>query len=249
MTDPWYESFFDERYLAFYPVLRKQPVAHDEARAAFDLLGLTAGQRVLDLGCGTGRHSIALAEMGLQVTGLDLSEALLAQARTTAATRHIEVRWLCRDMRDLEDLGPFDACVSLYTAFGFFGDAEDQEVLYQIAASLCPAGKLLLDVTNHLGYLCRFPREVWRETEEAVLRERNTYEPLSGVLVTERVCFAKDGGRFALPQSRVRAYMPHELQAMLGRAGFEIEQVRGGLDQGTFAWNSSPCQIYCCRKR
>jgi len=249
MDERWYESFFDERYLAFYPTLVQHPVAEEEARAVAALLGLSAGQRVLDLGCGTGRHSIALAGLGLEVTGLDLSEALLAQARREASARGVEVRWVCQDMRDLDDLGPFDACVCLYTAFGFFGDVEDQEVLLQIAAALAPAGRLLLDVTNHLGYLCRFPREVWRETDRAVLCERNSYDPLSGVLSTERICFPREGGRTDLPVSRVRAYLPHELRAMLGRAGLAIEQLNGGLADVPFIWSSSPCQVYRCRKR
>lgn len=248
MDAPWYESLFDERYLSFYPVLRERPVAPEEAQAAAALLELDAGARVLDLGCGTGRHSVALAEAGFDVTGLDLSEPLLAAARATAAARGCTVRWICRDMRDLQDLGPFDACLCLYTAFGFFGDVEDQEVLMQVAAALAPRGQLLLDVTNHLGYLRRFPREVWRETADAVLCERNTYEPLSGVLVTERLRFPRSGGREALPPSRVRAYLPHELRAMLGRAGLHVEKLYGSLGGSAFEWAASPCQVFCCRR-
>lgn len=249
MSENWYESFFDGRYLAFYPVLRQQPVARDEAALAAAALDLSPGSAVLDLGCGTGRHSVALALMGHDVTGLDLSQDLLHQARATAEAEGTEVNWLQRDMRDLDDLGPFDACVSLYTAFGFFGDEEDQEVLYQVTAALAPGGKLLLDLTNHLGYLRNMPREVWREGDDAVWREVNEYNPHQGTLITHRTCFSTEGGREDLPSSRVRAYLPHEVLAMLCRAGLQVLQVHGSLDGRPFSWEDSPNQVYLCRKR
>jgi SAM-dependent methyltransferase len=245
----WYDGFFDERYLRFYPVLRKRPVAPEEAEVVMRLLGLEPGQRVLDLGCGTGRHSVALVQLGLQVVGLDLSETLLEQGRRTAAEAGVEVTWLQRDMRDLDDLDPFDACVSLYTAFGFFGDEEDQEVLRQVAGALKAGGRLLLDLTNHLGYLRRFPVEVWHETGEAVTRERNRYDPLAGVLITRRTAFLKQGGSVELPETRVRAYLPHEVAAMLGRAGFALESMSGALaENAPFSWADSPNQVYLCRR-
>ena len=218
----WYRSFFDERYLDFYPVLRRATVAPEDAAFVARVLGLEPGARVLDLGCGTGRHSVALAQLGLRVTGLDLSEHLLARARATEEAAGIAVEWLRRDLRDLDGLGPFDAVVSLFTAFGFFGDVEDERVLQAVARVLNPGGRFLLDLTNHLGYLCRFPPEVWHESEVAVLRERNQLEVETGTLVTERTAFLKGGGVMEMPASRVRAYLPHEILAMLRRAGLEV---------------------------
>jgi SAM-dependent methyltransferase len=248
MSAAWYEDFFDERYLDFYPVLRERPVALEEARVVAQLLALEPGAAVLDLGCGTGRHAVALAKLGFEVTGVDLSPVLLAQARRTAAAEGVAPRWLQRDMRQLQDVGPFDACVSLYTAFGFLGDEEDGEVLRQIAATLRPGGRLLLDLTNFLGFLRRFPPEVWHESEQALLRERNLYEAETGVLVTRRTAYLKRGGQIDLPASRVRAYLPHEVRALLGRAGLHVERVLGALADRPFSWADSPNQVYLCTK-
>jgi 2-polyprenyl-3-methyl-5-hydroxy-6-metoxy-1,4-benzoquinol methylase len=244
----WYETFFDRRYLDFYPSLRSAPLATADAAQVCALLELEPGASLLDLGCGTGRHSVALAQLGLRVTGLDLSSELLAQARATEAASGLTLRWLQRDMRELDGLGPFDAVVSLYTAFGFLGDEEDRRVLAAVARVLRPGGCFLLDVTNFLGYLTRFPPEVWHESETAVLRERNRYEPEQGLLLTERTAYLKSGGRLELPTSRVRAYLPHELRARLHDAGFEILRMLGCLGEEPFDWSSSRSQVYLCRR-
>ncbi|MFZ5786758.1 MAG: SAM-dependent methyltransferase [Acidobacteriota bacterium] len=247
MDERWYESFFDRRYLDFYPSLRSAPIASDDATFVARVLELEPGASLLDLGCGTGRHSVALAQLGLRVTGLDLSEDLLAQARATEAASGIAVSWIQRDMRELDGLGPFDAVVSLHTAFGFLGEEEDRRVLAGVARILRKRGRFLLDVTNFLGYLTRFPAEVWHESQDAVHRERNRYEPERGVLVTERTAYLKQGGTLELPASHVRAYLPHELRTMLGAAGFEIEAIYGALSPLPFHWQSSPNQVFLCQ--
>lgn len=248
MAGPWYESLFDERYLDAYPILRRATVAEDEARQLATLLDLRAGSSVLDLGCGTGRHAVALAGQGHRVVGLDLSQQLLEQARRTADSLGLEVTWLHRDMRDLQDLGPFDAVLSLYTAFGFLGDEEDQEVIDQATAALAPSGKLLVHLTNFLGYLSRFPPICWHEHEQVIVREENAYDAARGVLSTRRTLFRKQGGQDELPMSEVRAYLPHEVLAMLRRADLSLLGVYGGLDGSAADWQRSSDLVFVAEK-
>jgi 2-polyprenyl-3-methyl-5-hydroxy-6-metoxy-1,4-benzoquinol methylase len=244
----WYRGFFDRRYLQFYPVLLAEPLATEDAAFVARALELPRGARLLDLGCGTGRHSVPLAELGLEVTGLDLSADLLSIARASAEGAGVSVRFVERDMRELDGLGPFDACVSLYTAFGFLGEEGDAAVLRAVAAALRPGGRFLLDLTNFLMTLRRLPHEVWRELEQGVTRERSTYEPETATVVTERTCFGKDGSRLDLPTSHVRAYLPHEVLALLRGAGLELLQTFGALAAVPFVWDRSPNQVYLCRK-
>jgi hypothetical protein len=118
-----------------------------------------------------------------------------------------------------------------------------------VAAALRPGGRLLLDLSNFLGYLRQLPRDVWRETEQSLTREQNHYEAQTGTLVTTRTCFWKQGGRLDLPTSRVRAYFPHEVLALLRAAGFEVLQTLGALAAVPFAWDSSQNQVYLCQTR
>ena len=151
-------------------------------------------------------------------------------------------------MRDLEDLGPFDAVASLYTAFGFLGEAGDRETLYQAAAALRPGGRLVLDLTNFAGYLAHLPVDVWRETDDAVLREWSNFDAARGVLVSGRTRFLKAGGQETLPESEVRAYLPHEVLALLRAADLTVERTAGSLAGEPFQWDRSPDQVYVCVK-
>ncbi|HLB10043.1 MAG TPA: methyltransferase domain-containing protein, partial [Gemmatimonadaceae bacterium] len=95
----WWESYFDAQYLLEYePIFSPARDRADVARL-IELVGLPAGERLLDVPCGQGRHAHLLAEAGFDVTGLDFSKHLLdiARARGTA----INLRYVRGDMRAL----------------------------------------------------------------------------------------------------------------------------------------------------
>lgn len=244
----WYEELFDDRYLDFYEGLIS--VAPAEAEAAFidRALALDPGSRILDLGCGFGRHSVALARLGHRVTGLDLSARLLEHAAALAKSCDVEVTWLRRDLRDLHELGPFDACVCLYTVFGYFDDAANEGVVRAVRERLVAGGRFLLDVSNPLSRLRAWSAEHWRETPSGVARESGRYEARTGHLVSERTLFRQDGTRVDLPTSVVRLYAPSEVARLFSDAGLEVEQVYGALGDEPFHWQRSEKQVWVARR-
>ena len=240
----WYEELFDQRYLEFYGDLHQHGPACEDAEFADRALGLQRGARVLDLGCGFGRHAVALAQLGHRVTGIDLSETLLGHAARLAADHRVPLELVHRDMRQLQGLGPYDACVCLYTVLGYFDDDENAAVLRAVHELLGPRGALLLDVTNPLGLLGHLSGEKWREVPAGIARERAEYDPLTGRLRAERVLYRSDGRREPIPTSLVRLYAPYELKHLLELAGFETEQLHGGLRDELFDWRRSQRQVW-----
>lgn len=245
----WYESLFDERYFAFYEGLL--PVATADIEAAFidRALSLRQGARVLDLGCGFGRHAVPLAKLGYRVTGVDLSAHMLDVAASLARRAVVDVDWVRRDVRELAGLGPFDACVCLYTVFGYFSDEENARVLRGVRDVLAAGGRFMLDVDNPVAMLRGFRGEHWRETAHGVTRERSTYDAMTARLRGERTLFARDGSKVELPPSVVRIYAPHELAKALHVAGFEVEQVHGALADRRFDALRSERQVWVATAR
>ncbi|MBI5533765.1 MAG: methyltransferase domain-containing protein [Deltaproteobacteria bacterium] len=242
----WYEEFFDDRYFAFFDELA-QGRATAEADVEFieRALDLAAGARVIDVGCGYGRHTVPLAARGFQVTGIDLSERMLRAAEELSLSRQVAPVLLRRDMRELAGLGPFDACVCLYTVLGVFDqDAEDLRVLRAIRDVLVPGGRLLLDLSNPLGVSRHWPGDLWKETAIGIRRARTRYDPLTARVITEHSIYHPDGRREVLPTSAVRMYAPHEVAAMLREAGFVVDQLYGDLRDGAFRWNRSVRQAW-----
>src|SRR5262249_6616245 len=105
MQNPWAREYArtPERY-----IWGKAPSGF--AREIADRL--SAGSRVLDLGCGEGRDSVYFAERGFEVTGLDVSPEALAKGRRLAEERKVQVQWLCRSMLDAPVGGRFDLVYS-----------------------------------------------------------------------------------------------------------------------------------------
>ncbi len=80
---PWYKTFFGEDYLRIYDFLTPERTER-EVEGIVNLLALPPGSSILDLCCGHGRHAIALAKRGYQITGQDLSEVFLRHAQAEA---------------------------------------------------------------------------------------------------------------------------------------------------------------------
>jgi 2-polyprenyl-3-methyl-5-hydroxy-6-metoxy-1,4-benzoquinol methylase len=130
---------------------------HTESEVQFAVaqLGLRAGDRVLDLACGWGRHSLELASYGLNVTGLDLSHELLTLARHHARRRRVQVNWVQADVARLPLRGPFDAVAQFWgNLITWFADRDETlAVLKRLSSVLRPGGRLLFGTSDWLPEL------------------------------------------------------------------------------------------------
>lgn len=146
MSEPWYKASFQADYLTVYKH-RDAKGAAAEVAAMSDWLQLEHKASVLDLCCGSGRHSLILDKLGFRVTGVDLSETLLAEARASEPSGRI--RWVHGDMRDVPIQEPFNAVFNLFTSFGYFeADAGNQQVLREISRLLRSGGRFVIDFLN-----------------------------------------------------------------------------------------------------
>jgi SAM-dependent methyltransferase len=145
------KEWFDNEALwqDMYPFMFPEQRFIDTPEEIDKILALTepAGTEALDLCCGPGRCSIALAQRGFTVTGVDKTKYLLDKARAKARTAKVKIKWVQKDMRDFVRKNSFDLVLSMFTSFGYFDDKqEDIQVLGNILASLKPGGVFLIEV-------------------------------------------------------------------------------------------------------
>ena len=176
---------------------------------------LGAGARVLDLACGRGRHAAQFAERGLNVTGIDISEDSIAEARRMAPNAEFYVR----DMREAFPEGDYDGVCCLFTSMGYFDTpADDQLVFDAVASGLRTGGRFVLDFMNtHLVLRDLVPtEEMDREGVHFVIERQ-----LIDRVIVKRITATDHSGTHRF-EERVQALYPEELEAMAVQAGLEI---------------------------
>ena len=196
------------------------------------LLRMKPGEEVLDLACGFGRHSLALAASGYSVTGVDLDPGMISEATDRAREMNIEARFLAGDMREFLEPGRFHHIIIMYNSFGYFEDAgDDAEVIANCYENLRPGGRLLLQAT---------PREFVRAGRPSG-HSRNWYEEKDGGVRLEESEASRDwtwnttrwiliGNGLRREYSYgMRLYSSEELLELLAEGGFSSVVPYGDL--------------------
>ncbi|CAN5167300.1 class I SAM-dependent methyltransferase [soil metagenome] len=156
----WFEDWFDSPLYELLYSYRNEIEAQKLTRLIEQQIPKEKYLRIVDVGCGRGRHSISLAELGYNVTGFDLSPQAIEKARKIARERGLKkVRFIVNDMREpLKER--FDAALNLFTTFGYFLDEKKNvQVLKNIHSMLNENGLFLIDFMN--------AKKVARELEPA----------------------------------------------------------------------------------
>jgi ubiquinone/menaquinone biosynthesis C-methylase UbiE len=238
VTVPWWKAYFGELYLRLFEATVRPERTIQEVAGTLEFLALPPRAHILDVACGQGRHAVPLARLGFRLAGLDLSNDLLRRAREAGASAGVEVQWVQGDMRHLPWREEFDACLSLYTALGYFEEeAQNQRVLEEVVRVLKVGGKFLVDVPNRDYYLLRMLPHSWRPHGEAVILEETTFDPATCRFTTS-FTWVEAGQAETLTHS-VRHYTAPEIEGMLQRAGMEPTARYGDFDGRPFDLDSS----------
>jgi cyclopropane fatty-acyl-phospholipid synthase-like methyltransferase len=186
-------------------------------------MALPVGSAILDIGCGTGRHSVELARRGYRMTGVDLSTGMLAEAQKAAQAAGVQVEWVQYDARAFASEARFDGAICLCEgAFGLIGTGEDPEthdpaILQRIFAALKPEAPFILTALNGLRAIREF-------TPEDV--ESGKFDPLTLVETFEMECETAEGTQIVVV--REKKHLPQDLKRLCQGAGFQVLHLWGG---------------------
>ncbi|MBD3191583.1 MAG: methyltransferase domain-containing protein [Candidatus Heimdallarchaeota archaeon] len=186
----------------------------NEVNFIVDHLPMSSYQTILDVCCGIGRHSINLAKKGYEVTGIDINQQALNQARAYMQSEGVKVNFLQKDMRKLSMLqGYYDAILSLWQSFGFFDQQTNERIVHQINQKLSPKGRFILDIFN----------------QDFFVSHQGRYEfERRGIHITETKTIAEDRLTVQLKYHELttqdtysfQIFSPKEIMALIEKCGF-----------------------------
>jgi 2-polyprenyl-3-methyl-5-hydroxy-6-metoxy-1,4-benzoquinol methylase len=234
----WYETLF-ENYGEHYDLEVFTQGTTGECDFLEKEIEFDKSLKILDVGCGTGRHSIELTKRGYSVTGIDLSESQLNRAREKAKRENLAIDFQCQDARDLPFHNEFDVAIMLCEG-GFplmETDEMNFEILTSVTHSLKKQGKFIFTTLNGL-----FP--LYHSVEEFCASESEpgnmTYKSNTFNLMTFRdhnvTEFDDDSGNKGTVECNERYYVPSEINWLLKSLGYQTIGIFGAK-LGAFSRN------------
>lgn len=218
----WYNSLF-ENYGKTYDSESFTKGTSGECDFIERELDYNKALKILDVGCGTGRHSIELTIRGYRITGIDLSESMLNAARDRAKSNNLDIEFLNHDARELPFYKEFDVAIMLCEG-GFplmETDEMNFEILKNVSKSLKDKCKFIFTTLNGLFPLYHSVEKFLSENSQI---DNATYRSNTFDLMTFRdhniTEFTDDSGNKINLECNERYYVPSEISWLLKSLGF-----------------------------
>ncbi|MDF2684124.1 MAG: class SAM-dependent methyltransferase [Brevibacillus sp.] len=245
MAEEWFERSFREDYVLVYRH-RDDSAADSEVANLLARLPIKDTGRVLDLCCGSGRHSRALARRGYEVVGVDLSPVLLQLAEEH--NDYPQLSFIRCDMRKIPFRDEFDIVVNLFTSFGYFStDEENAKVVRNMAQALKSGGEVIIDYLSPVFVKENLVPHSSKEAEGMLIHEKRWMED---VFVKKRITITDDQSNEPREyMEQVRLFTVEQMISMLEQAGFRQIQVFGNYHFDPYVATESPRMIFYAIKQ
>jgi len=238
----WYEDFFHGVTLDLW----RQAISPKQTKAEADFLvkalNCEAGAHILDVPCGNGRLSFELARRGMRVTGMDISEEFIEEARAAISSgnnpssdavgkgniKYTAPHFILGDKRAIEGVGLYDGAYCFGNSFGFLEYDDMAKFLSGVARALKPRARFVVETGMAAeSFLPDFEEQTCHQVGDITCITKERYNAVEGCIDSEYI-LERDGKS----ESRLAKhwiYTAAEIQRMLRRAGFEILAVYGSL--------------------
>jgi SAM-dependent methyltransferase len=240
----WYKEWFNSPYYHLLYNNRDEDEAILFIKKLIGYLQPKPGSTMLDVACGKGRHSIALAEMGFDVTGIDLSADSIEAAK---ASENEQLHFYQHDMRLPFWINYYDFAFNFFTSFGYFRTRREHDNAFRtIAQSLNPNGLFVIDYLNvHYSeeHLQRTETKKIDDTIFHISRWHDEDHFFKQIQVENKGHLLKH-----LFTEKVAKFSPGDFTDMLAYQGMQVKEIFGDYQLGPYDIRKSPRMIIIAAK-
>lgn len=219
------DTFFDGYYKQIWKTIIPDELTIKEVDFILSFFNLEHGSKVLDLMCGYGRHSIALAKKGLTVTAVDNLGDYIDEIQQTAQRENLPLTAIKADIGTYKSGDFYDLAICMGNSLQFFDEAGVTEILTNTATQLAKGGKLLINSWSVAEIVIKtFQSKSWSQVGELKFLTSSEYHFHPTRLEIVSTIIAPDGSieeKTAIDY----IYSINEMEAMLKKAGFQLQEM------------------------
>lgn len=217
------------------------------------MLHLRGGEKILDLACGFGRHSLELARRGFSVTGVDITPAYIQFAKEAAQKEGLCADFFCQDIREIRFEHEFDVVLSMADgAVGYLeNDTENLKIFTSVSKALKHGGKYFMDIMNGSYADAHFPCRLWEAGNQCLTLSEFEWNHETRVMLYGQHDF-EYGQLLSKPNinegNPIRLYTLAEIRGILSSLGMDVTASYGNFD-GRPASDSQIQLLICAERR
>lgn len=225
----------------------------EETRSQVDFLvealDLTGGEKILDLACGFGRHSLEFARRGFTTVGVDITSAYVENARRQAEKENLPAAFIYMDVREATFEEEFDVVLNMADgAIGYLeNEAENLKIFDVISKALRNGGKHVMDIMSADFADTHFPCNLWDAGEKGITLSKFEWDRKTQIMLYGQNDFAY-GECLTAPKfdfgDPIQLYHLNEVEQIMKERNMKVHQVYGKFD-GT-PWNNNEMQMIVC---
>jgi 2-polyprenyl-3-methyl-5-hydroxy-6-metoxy-1,4-benzoquinol methylase len=243
----WYLNFFDGLALDLWDLAVTPEYTQKEIDFIHRIVSIPDQARILDIPCGFGRHSIALASQGFKLTSVDMSLQYIDRLRIEAGRGSLDVEALNMNMLEFMQDSTFDLTLCLGNSFNYFAHEEMKKFVAVLAGSLKKGGFLLVNTGSlaESAFLNQ-QKQNWMEVGNILFLMNHDYDCMLGVLKTE-MQFIRNGEREKKTAYHF-TYTLAEIVRLLAKEGMLLKAAYGDLEGNDFILGSHQAYILLEKK-
>jgi SAM-dependent methyltransferase len=244
-VNEWYKDWFSSPYYEILYFRRNEEEASRCIDRLIQYLQPKPGSTMLDVACGKGRHSKALAKMGFDVTGTDLSEPFIADARQYETDN---LHFFIHDMRMPFRMNYFDYAFNFFTSFGYFRTMREHgNAIRSIAQSLKKGGFFVIDYLN-VAYtednLVKNDEKTIDNVKFTITRWHDSSHFFKQILIEDAFRL----GHRQIFTEKVAKFTPGAFTDLLAWHGMQVTAIFGDYDLAVYDIKTSPRMIIIAQK-